>query len=67
MIGWKPPRKKKPLAEGLTRIGWMERNQIEASQFHCEACSKCFRYEGEEDAPQGPAYCPECGRANVKC
>jgi hypothetical protein len=66
VIGWKPKRKSKPLPESMTRLGWMERNNIEASQWHCEACTKFFSYEGEHDTPVGPPFCPECGRINAK-
>jgi rRNA maturation endonuclease Nob1 len=44
----------------------MERNQLDISQWSCEACAKIFHYANDEDDTIYPAFCPECGRKNLR-
>lgn len=43
-----------------TKIEWTEKRTQEISQYYCEKCEECFRFEDDED--RDPKFCPICGR-----
>lgn len=57
---------KQEMAARHTRLGWMEKNQLEVSQWHCSACEKIFHYANDENDYRMPNFCPECGRKNLR-
>lgn len=47
-----------------TRIGFMEKRELETLQLNCPACKAIFYYVNDTDDSLPPKYCPECGRRN---
>jgi hypothetical protein len=48
-----------------TKIGFMEKVQVDALQLSCSQCSAIFYFVNDVDDQLKPKFCPECGRKNA--